>query len=51
MSSIVGREVRLPNNCKCGSDFAVVGASDGKFYATLTCSCVRKLAAGTEAAP
>jgi hypothetical protein len=31
----------MTTDCKCGADAAVIGASDGKYYATLTCSCGR----------
>jgi hypothetical protein len=38
MSTIIGLEVRPPTACKCGSDTAVIGPSDGRFAATLACS-------------
>jgi hypothetical protein len=42
MSAIFGLKVRPPNKCKnCDSEFAVIGPGDGKYYATLTCSCGR----------
>jgi hypothetical protein len=38
MSTVVGQQVRLPDNCKCGSDLARIGGGDGKFAAaTLAC--------------
>ena len=37
MSALLGLQVRLPDNCRCGSDLATVGDSDGKFAATLAC--------------
>jgi hypothetical protein len=39
--AIVGQKVRLPTDCQCGVDVAVIGPSDGKYAATLTCSCGR----------
>jgi hypothetical protein len=45
--AIVGLKVKTPNSCKqCGSEFATVGRSDGKYYAT--CSCGRRRGAPTE---
>jgi hypothetical protein len=41
MTTLVGQKVRMTTDCKCGADTAVIGASDGKYYATLTCSCGR----------
>ena len=41
MSALIGQQVRLPTDCRCGADTAVIGASDGKYAATLTCSCGR----------
>jgi hypothetical protein len=48
MNAIVGQKVRLPNNCKCGCELATVGPGNGKFYATLTCSCGRNRGSLTE---
>jgi hypothetical protein len=48
MTPLVGQKVRLPHDCKCGADTAVIGASDGKFYASLTCSCGRSRGSFTE---
>jgi hypothetical protein len=41
MTTLVGQKVRMRTNCNCGADTAVIGASEGKYYATLTCSCGR----------
>jgi hypothetical protein len=48
MTTLVGKKVRLPRDCNCGADTAVIGASDGKHYATLTCSCGRGRGSLTE---
>jgi hypothetical protein len=48
MNALVGQKVKLPNDCKCGADTAAMGASDGKYYATLTCSCGRGRGSLTE---
>jgi hypothetical protein len=34
---IIAQKVRLPNNCKCGSELATIGPGDGKHPATLAC--------------
>jgi len=40
MTTLLGQQVRLPNNCRCGSDVAVIGAGGGKYPASLRCqSC------------
>ena len=33
----LGLQVRLPTDCKCGSDLAAIGPSNGKHPATLKC--------------
>ena len=48
MTPLLGQKVRLPHDCNCGADTAVIGASDGKFYASLTCSCGRSRGSLTE---
>jgi hypothetical protein len=48
MTTLVGQKVRLPTDCKCGANSAVIGASDDKYYATLTCSCSRSRGSLTE---
>jgi hypothetical protein len=48
VSTIVGLSVRPPTNCRCGNDTAVIARSDGKYYATLTCSCGRARGSLTE---
>jgi hypothetical protein len=37
MSALIGLQVRLPTNCRCGSGLAVIGAGNGKHPATLAC--------------
>ena len=37
MSALLGLQVRLPDNCKCGSNLATIGNGDDKFAATLAC--------------
>jgi hypothetical protein len=38
--TLLGRQVRLPGQCRCGSDLAVISGGDGKYPALLQCqSC------------
>jgi hypothetical protein len=37
MSALIGLQVRLPTDCKCSSDLAVIGPGNGKHPATLKC--------------
>jgi hypothetical protein len=32
ITTLVGQKVRMPTDCKCGADTAVIGATDGKYY-------------------
>jgi hypothetical protein len=41
VTALVGQKVRMPTDCKCGANTAVIGAGNGKYPATLTCSCGR----------
>lgn len=35
--ALLGLQVKLPTNCKCGSDLATIGPGNGKHPATLKC--------------
>ena len=35
--ALIGQKVRLPDNCTCGADTAVIGPGNGKYPATLKC--------------
>ena len=48
MSTLVGQKVWLPADCLCGANIAVLGSSNGKYYATLTCGCGRNRGSITE---
>ena len=37
MSSLIGLKVRLPSDCACGSELAVIGPGNGRHPATLAC--------------
>jgi hypothetical protein len=39
MTALIGQKVKLPTDCKCGADTAVIGTSDGKYCCTITCGC------------
>jgi hypothetical protein len=36
--ALLGLQVKLPTDCKCGSEIAVIGPGNGKHAATLKCS-------------
>jgi hypothetical protein len=36
--ALLGLQVKLPTDCKCGNELAVIGPGNGKHPATLQCS-------------
>jgi hypothetical protein len=36
--ALLGLQVKLPTDCKCGGDTAVIGPANAKYPATLQCS-------------